>query len=87
MIFTYQDQAQYVKLALALFDAEKANQKSLEAILDFGELINKYAGEDNALIYDAIEYIYEQLRLLNGEDGAYDDVGLRQKLDDSIHEL
>ena len=80
MTFTYQDQLQYVKLALALFESEKANTESLEAILSFGELINKYAGENNALIYDAIEYVYEQLRLLRGEDGAYDDVELYQRL-------
>lgn len=63
-----------------MFEPEKTNPESLEAILRFGELINKYAGKNNALIYDAIEYIYHQLRLLRGEDGAYDDVALYQKL-------
>ena len=80
MTFSYDDQLQYVKLALVLFDSEKANIENLESILRFGELINKYSGENNALIYDANEYIYEQLRLLRGEEGAYDDVELYQKL-------
>lgn len=80
MAFTHQDQLQYAKLALALFDSEKNNPESLEAILRFGELIKKHADENNALIYDVTEYIYEQLRLLEGEDGAYDDVELYQKL-------
>ena len=80
MVFSYQDQKQYVKLALALFDSEKANPESLEAILSFGELINKNSGSNNTLVYDTIEYIYEQLRLLNHEEGAYDDVELYQRL-------
>lgn len=84
MSFTYQDQLQYVKLALALFESERPNVESLETILGFGELINKYSGVNNALIYDAIEYIYEQLRLICGEDGAYDDVELRKQLEDYI---
>ena len=88
MIFTYQDQLQYAKLALALFESEKVNKESLEAILNFGELINKYAaGDNNALVYDVIEYIYEQLRLLNGEDGAYDDVELYQRLTSMVRDL
>lgn len=87
MTFTYQDQIQYVKLALALFNTEKTNIENLETILSFGELINKYSGENNALVYDAIEYIYEQLRLLRGEDGAYDDVELYQKLTSMVRDL
>ncbi len=88
MAFTYQDQLQYAKLALALFESEKATKESLEAILNFGELINKYAaGDNNALVYDVIEYIYEQLRLLNGEDGAYDDVELYQRLTSIVRDL
>ena len=84
MTFTYEDQLQYAKIALALFESEKVNPKSLEVILDFGELVNKYSGENNALVYDAIEYIYEQLRLLKNEDGAYDDVELRRELEEKI---
>ena len=87
MMFTYQDQVQYVKLALQLFDSEKTNLDNIEAILSFGELINKYSGENNALVYDAIEYIYEQLRLLRGEDGAYDDVELYKKLTSLVRDL
>ena len=87
MTFTHEDQLQYAKLALALFDSEKANPKSLETILDFSELIKKYSGENNALIYDTTEYIYEQLRLLKGEDGAYDDVDLRRKLEEAIEAI
>ena len=88
MAFTYQDQLQYAKLALALFESEKTTKESLEAIINFGELINKYAADDNnALVYDVIEYIYEQLRLLNGEDGAYDDVELYQRLTSIVRDL
>lgn len=87
MRFTYQDQAQYTKLALALFDSEKANLENLEIILDFGELIKKHADENNAVIYDLTEYVYEQLRLLKGEDGAYDDVELYQKLSSLVDSL
>lgn len=71
-----------------MFESEKATKESLEAILNFGELINKYAaGDNNALVYDVIEYIYEQLRLLNGEDGAYDDVELYQRLTSIVRDL
>lgn len=87
MTFTYQDQLQYVKLALALFESEKTSIESLEAILTFGELINKYTGDNNALVYDAIEYIYEQLRLIRGEAGAYDDVELYQRLTSIVRDL
>ena len=87
MLFTYEDQLQYAKLALALFDAEKKNPESLKKIIDTGELINKYSGDNNALIYDVIEYIYEQLRLLNGEKGAYDDMELYQRLTSMVRDL
>jgi hypothetical protein len=87
MTFTYQDQLQYVKLALALFESERKSPENLEAILSFDELINKYAGEDNAIIYDAVEYIYEQLQLLKGEDGAYNDEELYQKLTSMVRDL
>ena len=86
MTFTYQDQIQYVKLALALLDSEKTNQENLKTILDMGELIKKHADENNAVIYDLTEYVYEQLRLLNGEDGAYDDVELYQKLTSMVRD-
>ena len=84
MSLTHQDQLQYTKLALALFESEKPDKESLETILSFGELINKYAGENNGLVYDTIEYIYEQLRLIRGEDGAYDDIALRKRLNDCV---
>lgn len=87
MTINYEDQVRYVQLAFALFEFEKTNPESLETILGFGELINKYSGENNALIYDAIEYIYEQLRLLKGEDGAYDDAELYQKLTSMVRDL
>ena len=87
MAFTYQDQAQYAKLALALFDSEKTNQENLKRILDMGELIKKHADESNAVIYDVTEYIYEQIRLLKGEDGAYDDAELYQKLTSLVRDL
>lgn len=88
MAFTYQDQLQYAKLALSVFELEKNNPESLKKLIDVGELVKKYAAEDdNALIYDVTEYIYEQLRLLNGEDGAYDDVELYQRLTSMVRDL
>jgi hypothetical protein len=86
MAFTYQEQIQYARLALTLFHYEKTNPENLEAILSFGELVNKHSGENNAVVYDTIEYVYEQLRLLKGEDGAYDDVELYQKLTSLVRE-
>lgn len=87
MAFTYQDQLQYAKLALSVFELEKNNPESLKKLIDVGELVKKYAGDNNALVYDVIEYIYEQLRLLNGEDGAYDDVELYQRLTSMVRDL
>lgn len=87
MAFTYHDQLQYAKLALALLESEKTNQENLKTILDMGELIKKHADENNAVIYDFTEYVYEQLRLLKGEDGAYDDVELYQKLTSMVRDL
>lgn len=88
MAFTYQDQLQYAKLALSVFELEKNNPESLKKLIDVGELVKKYAAEDdNALIYDVTDYIYEQLRLLNGEDGAYDDVELYQRLTSMVRDL
>lgn len=84
MAFTYEDQVQYAKIAISLFDSEKSNLENLETILAFGELIKKYSDNNNWVIYDATEYIYEQLRLLRGEDGAYDDVKLREQLDNIV---
>lgn len=81
MIFTHQDQISYTRLALGLLDNEKTDANSIESILNFGELIKKHASEDNALIYDATEYLYEQLRLLRGDEGAYDDSELRSRLE------
>ena len=88
MAFTYQDQLQYAKLALSVFELEKNNPESLKKLIDVGELVKKYAAEDdNALIYDVTDYIYEQLRLLNDEDGAYDDVELYQRLTSMVRDL
>lgn len=80
-VFTHEDQIAYAKLALGLLNSEKLNSTSIDTILNFGELIKKYSDKNNALIYDATEYIYEQLRLMNDEEGAYDDMELRKKLE------
>lgn len=87
MLFTYKDQLHYAKLALALLESEKTNRENLKTILDMGELIKNHADENNALIYDLTEYVYEQLRLLDGEDGAYDDVELYQRLTSMVRDL
>ncbi|MDB5163136.1 MAG: hypothetical protein JWN28_744 [Candidatus Saccharibacteria bacterium] len=84
MKFISQDQIQYTKLALSLFDLEKPNIKTIETILEFGELIKKYATDDNAIIYDVTEYIYEQLRIINNEPGAFNNVEIRQELETRI---
>lgn len=87
MTFTHEDQLQYAKLALALFDCEKLSAENIEKILEFGELIKKYSEDNNWVIYDTTEYIHEQLRLLRGEDGAYDDVELHKKLASLVRDL
>lgn len=86
MNFTYEDQLNYTKIAIALFELEKTETTSLQTIIDFGELINKHSGKYNGLVYDVVEYIYEQQRLLLKEDGAYDDIELREQLDTAIKE-
>lgn len=87
MAFTYEDQVQYTKLALALLELERGSAENIETIRAFGELIKKYADEYNGVIYDATEYVYEQLRLLRGEAGAYDDAEMRKSLEVSINNL
>lgn len=80
-VFNHQEQIAYIKLALAMFDAERTSIANLETILAFGELIKRHSSEENAAIYDATEYFYEQLRLLRNEDGTYDDSELRNQLE------
>jgi len=84
MKFTHDDQVNYAKLALELLDNEKGDPKNIEIILNFGELIKKYSDEENAVIFDTTEYIYEQLRLINKEDGAFDDINARLQIEESI---
>ena len=84
MNFSHEEQIEYLRLALAIHSAEGANISALETIVSFGELIKKHASHENAVIYDATEYFYEQLRLARGEDGAYDDTELRTSLEQTI---
>ncbi|MDO3166642.1 hypothetical protein P5V90_06690 [Mycobacteroides abscessus subsp. abscessus] len=81
MSFSHRDQTSFTYLALALFDRERKNEESIEHLLAVGELVKKYADADNTQIYDLTEYLYEQLRLLRKEDGAYDPTELREQLE------
>lgn len=86
MKFTYNDQVAYAKLALSLLDNEKNNTMALDKIREFSELIKKHADENNWLIYDVTEYIYEQARLLKNEEGAFDDTEMRARIEQSIRD-
>ena len=83
----YEEQLRFVKIILRLFDNEKADIDSLEKILAMTELVKKHSTSDNAVIYDAAEYIYEQMRILKQENGAYDDKQMRENLDTLIGNL
>lgn len=87
MKFTHHDQIAYTKLALMALEGESNSPADIEAILNFGELIKKYADDENAVIYDATEYVYEQLRLARNEEGAFDDVELRATLEGYVKPL
>ena len=84
MKYTHEDQVSFARIALQLFDNERTNPQAIEQILDFGELIKKHSDENNAIIFDITEYLYEQLRLIQGEHGAFDDVELRRKIEKDI---
>lgn len=87
MKFTYDDQLAFADLALKLTGPEEADPKSLEAILDVGELIKKYADSNNAPIFDTTEYIYELIRRTRGEEGADEQiVSLRKEINQSLHD-
>jgi len=84
MKFTHEDQVTFAKIALRIFDAEKDDVKNLETLLEFGEIFKKHSDENNALIFDVTEYIYEQLRLLKGDKDAIDDIELREAIESDI---
>lgn len=84
MKYTHEDQVFFARIALRLFDQEHTNPQITEQILNLSELIKKHADENNALIYDITEYLYEQLRLVRGEPGAYNDEKLRQQIEEDI---
>ena len=84
MHFTHEDQIEYAKVALRLHDQESDNAKSIEQLLAVGELIKKHSAEENAVIYDVTEYLYEQLRTIRGDVEAYDTSELRKQIEETI---
>ena len=84
MHFTYNDQINFAKLALALYDIEKDDIKQLENLLAVGEMIQKHTDKDNWIIFDTTEYIYERIRLLQGDERAFEDTEQRKLLEDTI---
>lgn len=85
MKLSHVDQVFFARLALEMLDDHKANAKDIEIILGFGELMKKYTDEDNSIIFDVTEYLYEQLRLLRNDKDAYDNKELRNQLEHEIN--
>lgn len=84
MHFTHEDQIQYAKIALKLYDKERDNEKAIEQLLAVGELIKKHASEENAVIYDVTEYLYEQLRAIREDNSEYDTSELRRQIEEAV---
>jgi hypothetical protein len=84
MYITYDDQINFAKLALALYDIEKDDIKKLKHLLAVGEMIKKHTDKDNWIIFDTTEYIYERIRLLQGDERAFEDTEQRKLLEDTI---
>ncbi len=62
---------------LSVYDSEKDNLDNLETLYNFTEIIKTHSSKENAIIYDLSEYIYESIRKLRGEEGAFIDESLR----------
>lgn len=84
MKISYIEQVLIAKILLKILDEDKNHDGNLKIMLNFAELVKQYTTENNAVIFDITEYIYEQLRLVNNEDGAYDDKELRKNLEITI---
>jgi hypothetical protein len=84
MKFTHEDQVLFAKVALKIFDEEKDDVKNLGTLHAFGEIFKKHSDENNAMIFDVTEYLYEQLRLLRGDEGAINDIELRKVIEADI---
>ena len=81
MKLTWQDQIDYSRLALKLLGENKQNSDAIEIILAFGELVKNQSEENNYVIYDATEYVYEILKLSRGEGTETDVTSLRRNLE------
>jgi hypothetical protein len=76
-MITAEQQHSLATTILSVYDLEKYNIDSLEILYNFIEVIKTHSSEENAVIYDLSEYIYESLRKLRGEEGAFIDESLR----------
>lgn len=84
MKFTHKDQIDFSRLALALYDKEKDHIEKLQQLLAVGEMIKAYADENNGVIFDITEYIYEHIRILQGDERAFEDTTQRERLEKDI---
>ncbi|HSH56222.1 MAG TPA: hypothetical protein VK983_05370 [Candidatus Limnocylindrales bacterium] len=57
---------------------------ALQSTYQFGLLILEYADDNNGMIYDINEYIYERIRMLKGDARAVSDKTLRTKIMEEI---
>lgn len=81
------EQQAIVKILFKLSDYESQNTLSLESILEVAEIAKKYTSENNALIFDFTEYLYEKIRALRGEEGAHTDPQIRKDIEQAISDL
>lgn len=91
MEFTLDDQIEFARVALALFEQNKEDIKSLEHVLAVGEMISAHVQEEgnrrlDGVIFDLNEYLYEHIRMLKGDDRAVNDPEQPRRLTDQIRE-
>lgn len=81
------EQQAIVKVLFGLSDHESQDASNLESILEVPEIAKKYTSENNALIFDFTEYLYEKISALRGEEGAYADPRIRKGIERAISDL
>jgi|GEM_PF-2911758 len=86
MEFSYLDQVYFAKIALIILDKNTKDNKTLSHLLEVGEIINANVGRQNATIYNITEYIYEQIRMNDGDSRAFEDVEQRKSLEAEIRD-
>ena len=81
------EQRAIVKILLELSDYESQDASNLESILEVAEIAKKYTSENNALIFDFTEYLYEKTRALRDEEHAHADPQIRKGIEQAISDL